>query len=142
VIEQIERDVLAAPDAFDLAGPVDRAHVERALIALAHPATESLRELWTTFGGGEMFETEELLGPVASAVYGLEERNAELTRSGLSPDLLVFHAGLHVTAVSKDGGVVVLDPDSLVVVRTLGSLGDWYRDLRSEYGASYGLTPD
>jgi hypothetical protein len=139
VIERLRQDIAEAPEAFDLDGPVQRAAVDRAIAALGHQATESLRELWSTVGGGDMFETEELLSPTAAGLHSLADRNAELRRAGLPAELLAFHVGLHVTAVDCSGLLFALDPDTLEVIRRYDSLADWYGDIRHEFSRTYGL---
>jgi hypothetical protein len=140
MIERLRQDIAEAPEAFDLVGPVDPAAIDQTTAALGHPASEPLRELWSAIGGGDMFETEELLSPTTSGPHSLAEQNAELRRGGLPAGFLVFHRGLHMTAADPSGSLVALDPDTFDAVRRFDSLAEWYDDLRREYAATYGLS--
>jgi hypothetical protein len=139
VIAQLQSDMTAAPQAFALIGPVERAAIDRALSELDHPASEALRELWIATGGGDMFETEELLSPLAEGLHALRERNLELRSAGLPADLLAFHVGLYITAVQPSGSLVALHPETLEVICAFDTLEEWYADLRREYAGTYGL---
>jgi hypothetical protein len=140
MIGRLRQDIAEAPHAFDLGGPVEPAAIDQATAALDHPATESLRELWSVFGGGDMFETEELLSPTTGGLYSLVEQNDELRRAGLPAELLVFHRGLHMTAAGPSGSLVALEPETFDEIRRYDSLAEWYDDLRREYAATYGLS--
>jgi hypothetical protein len=100
---------------------------------------EDLLSLWAQTGGGDMFETEELLSPTASEHHDLEAVNHKLWSAGLPSELLVFHIGLFWTAIDGAQRVIKVDPDHLAPVASFESLSDWYLDLRSEYARKYGL---
>ncbi|HEY4097098.1 MAG TPA: hypothetical protein VGM33_16370 [Baekduia sp.] len=128
VICQLEKDIRVVPAAFAFGRPA-------AVGELTYVIPEALRDLWTTFGAGTMFETEELLDPTSD----LASRNAELHDAGLAADLLAFHVGLYITAVDASGSIVAVAPNTLEVTRHFGSLDEWYADLRAEYARTYGL---
>lgn len=96
-------------------------------------------------GGGEVFESETLLGPWRDSALGdnLVSVNKDLLVSGLPPEYLVFHTGVAISAVRlADGKYVRLAPDDFHELEQYTSLEDWYcRLLRREYAARYGL-PD
>lgn len=133
-------DTHVAPNAFDWNGPLDHAWLIGWLAQRRLNAPADLVALWSFTGGGDMFETEEVLCPSAKDLeHDLEYRGGQLVAGGLSEELLVFHAGLYLTAVGRDGKIVKLDPDTLRPSGSFSSLDDWYADLRAEYADRYGL---
>jgi hypothetical protein len=100
-----------------------------ALPVRVHPGLVSF---WRRTGGGDLFESETLLGPLAT-----EETNNVLKVSefhwnnGLPRDLLVFHMGLCVSASCVDmrrhrNRLVVLKPDSFEIALWFDTFSAWY----------------
>jgi hypothetical protein len=141
VIDMLQEDVRAAPTAFHWRGSVERNRLIEWLGRNQRTVPDELILLWTLTGGGDMFETEELLCPMAAGEHDLELVNTRMRASGLSADFLVFHIGLHVTAVQTDGQLAKVDAERLSQTGGFESLADWYLDLRREYGKAYGLPP-
>jgi len=139
MIACFEEDVRFAPNAFDWRGSTDLNVLHEWLASRNRTVPEELVELWGRTGGGDMFETEEILSPFASGDHDLEAVNRRLWAAGLSEDLLVFHSGLYLTAVDSKAQIVRVDPDHLEPDGGFGSIEDWYRDLRREYARTYGL---
>ncbi len=94
-------------------------------------------------GGGEIFETETVLGPLRDEDLGdnLFTYNKELRGRGLPEGYVVFHTGMTVSAVRLDDGrYVELDRDDFHERAEFTSLEDWYlRLIRAEYAERYGL---
>lgn len=139
MIELLEEDLRFAPNAFDWRGSTEVSHLIEWLERHGRRVPQDLIALWAWTGGGDMFETEEVLCPTATGDHDLEAVNLRLWFSGLAEELLVFHSGLYLTAVGPDETVVRIDPDRLEPVGFFGSIGDWYDDLRGEYARTYGL---
>jgi hypothetical protein len=139
MIEQFDDDVRFAPNAFDWRGGSSVGEVTEWLETHRRRVPADLIALWARTGGGDMFETEEVLAPTGLGDHDLEAVNRRLWAAGLAEDLLVFHSGLYLTAIDGDGRIVRVDPDRLEPVGTFDSINAWYADLRREYARSYGL---
>jgi hypothetical protein len=139
MIGSLERDVRLAPNAFDWLGSTGVAPLTEWLDRNGRRVPEDLVTLWARTGGGDMFETEEVLSPSATGDHDLEAVNRRLWAAGLAEEHLVFHSGLYLTAVDSRGAIVRIDRDRLEPVGAFDSIGDWYADLRREYGRTYGL---
>jgi hypothetical protein len=144
----LKRDLRAAPRAFFVSGPVDEEVLGAWLARQDREIPEDLLTLWRTIGGGELFETEELLVPGGvdiyvgefahlNADYDLDAQNTELRDRGMSSDFLVFHHGAGwLVAIDRVGAVVELDRATYEPVGGFASVEDWYRTVRE---ALYGL---
>jgi hypothetical protein len=139
MIDQLRTDSVARPDLLVLGEPADEGVLSRALDDLGHPASPELRALWVQAGYGDLFETEDLLGLVENELYDLAAHNRWRWNEGLSRDLLVFHTGLWVTTVDRDGRYVARDVTTLEPELDLASLDAWYSALRDMYASTYGL---
>lgn len=139
MIDSFEQDVRFAPNAFDWRGSTEVSSLTEWLQAHGRRVPEDLVKLWAQTGGGDMFETEEVLSPTAKGDHNLEAVNRRLWAAGLAEELLVFHSGLYLTAIDSNERVVRIDPDRLVPVGFFGSIDNWYNDIRGEYARSYGL---
>jgi len=139
MIDSFEQDLRFAPNAFDWRGSTEVGPLMEWLEAHGRRVPKDLIGLWAQTGGGDMFETEEVLSPTATGDHDLEAVNRRLWASGLAEDLLVFHSGLFMTAIDSNERIVRIDPDRLEPVAFFGSIDDWYADLRGEYARSYGL---
>ena len=114
---------------------------------------DDLRAFWVATGGGEMFESETMLGPFVDAVKGnaahLTETdvvgpNQRYHGAGLDEHLLVFHEGLGVTCCDLRMGRyhLIEDRPPFQIRESYPNFADWYDGLiRAEYAARYGL-PD
>lgn len=143
----IYEDALARPNLFRWFS-VGGTEFESWLTALPLRVHPGLVSFWRRTGGGDVFESETLLGPLAS-----EESDNVLKVSefhwiqGLSRDLLIFHRGLCLSASYVDmrrhrNRLVVFKPESYEVARWFDTFNGWYQEtLRSEYAERYGLAP-
>jgi hypothetical protein len=138
----ILNDADRSPDVFQWNGPVDRGAIDKWVKSHGWKIPEDLLDLWTITGGGEIFESERFLPPLAST-DGRDEIvmvTRWCLRHGLPESLVVFHEGLGFTAVRcLDGAYVSIDGD-LRISGEYRSLERWYVDvLRREYAERYCL---
>jgi hypothetical protein len=104
---------------------------------------EDLVSFWVETGGGDVFETETILGPLGDPALGEDiiEVNRSLHQAGMPEQYLVFHTGLLTSALDTlVGDYVELRGPDFQVVRRFPSLDAWYTStLREEYGQRYGM---
>jgi hypothetical protein len=143
----IYEDALARPQLFVWFGVVET-EFEAWLTALPIRAHPGLVSFWRRTGGGDCFESETLLGPLASVEGDNVMEMSELYwNMGLPRDLLLFHTGMCLSASCVDmrrhrNRLVVLKPESFEVAHSFDTFNAWYQNtLRSEYAERYGLAP-
>jgi hypothetical protein len=102
-----------------------------------------LLAFWQQTGGGDVFETETILGPLSDPQIGddMAAVNRAMRSHGMAARFLVFHVGLLVSAVDVEvGDYVELEPSSFRVLRRFAALDEWYgATLRKEFSERYGL---
>lgn len=146
----LKRDLSAAPRAFFVSGPVDEQVLSAWVARQDRAVPEDLLTLWRTIGGGDVFETEEILVPggvdiyvgdqaYLNAEYDIDEQNAWYWEHGMSRDLLIFFHATQLAAVDLAGRVVELGLETYEPVGGFASVADWYRALRDGFAPSYGL---
>jgi hypothetical protein len=147
MLPTIYEDALVRPDLFHWFGAVE-AEFERWLTAFPLRVHPGLVSFWRRTGGGDLFETETLLGPLAPDENDNVLKVSEFHwNKGLPRDLVVFHTGLCLSASSVDmrrhrNRLVVIKPDSFEVAHCFDTFNGWYQNvLRSEYAERYGLAP-
>lgn len=102
-----------------------------------------LLAFWEETGGGDIFETETILGPLGDPQLGddIATVNREIRSRGMPDRFVVFHQGLLMSAVdtiSED--YVELDSSDFRVLQRFVSFDAWYRaTLREEYRQRYNL---
>ena len=141
----IFEDALLHPDVFHWFG-VDGAELEMWLTAFPLRVHPGLVSFWRRTGGGDLFESETILGPLASDESDNVLKVSEgFWNRGLSPDLVVFHTGLRLSVSSVDvrrhrNRLVVLKPESFELEQSFDTFNAWYQNtLRREYAERYGL---
>ncbi|MGH9344606.1 MAG: hypothetical protein ACRD19_12710 [Terriglobia bacterium] len=137
-------DAAKRPDLFHWNGAVGEDAVDRWLAERRLAAPGELRIVWAKTGGGEIFESETILGPFADSALGddVDSVNEHLRAQGLPPEFLVFHAGVGgYTAVNQqDQSLAQIDPKTYRVVSSYPTFDEWYTQvIRAEYSESYGL---
>src|SRR5262245_3334346 len=141
----IRTDVSDRPRAFAWNGAIAPARLEKWIAERALEVPADLLKLWLTFGGGVIFESEEILSPLGEPDWALnfDKTNLAHRGRGLPEGFFIFHEGAWISAVRRTSPhYVTLDPDSYVATREFDSLDDWYRNtVRDEFGARYGLKP-
>ena len=143
---KVLRDFENLPTAFSWTGPIAPEVVERWLDQQAEWAIPAdLVVLWRTVGGGDLFESETILEPFASASVGdIDGQNEHLRSLGMPANFLAFHLGLCVSAIDQiSEEVVQLDAESFHVQARFPGFDEWYRSLiRHEFAGRYGLDGD
>ena len=141
----IFEDALTRPDLFHWFG-VAEPKFDVWLNALPLRVHPGLVSFWRRTGGGDCFESETLLGPLAT---GAGDNVIEISEfywsKGLLRNLLVFHTGICLSASSVDmrhhrNRLVILKPETFEVAQWFDTFNAWYQNtLRSEYAERYGL---
>jgi hypothetical protein len=106
-------------------------------------APADLVAFWRATGGGEAFETEQFLTPIAASdlIERLEVRNDWHRQKGMPGGLVIFHEGLWLSAIRAIAPRYVTLTDHYSVAESYESFDDWYRyTLRDEYALRYGLS--
>ena len=141
----IYEDAIRRPDLFLWFGD-NGAQFEKWLAALPLSAHPDLVDFWRRTGGGDIFESATLLGPLAAGESDNVLKMSEYRWSrGLPDGLLMFHIGIYMSASSVDpkrhrARLVTSDPGSYRTTGFFNTFGDWYQKaLRSEYASRYGL---
>ncbi|MDQ1405222.1 MAG: hypothetical protein QOG55_851 [Acidobacteriaceae bacterium] len=102
-----------------------------------------LKELWSSKGGADFFETETILQPFGvKEEYDLIEPVSTVHwERGLSQDFCVFHTGLVDSVFRKSNGAIFsLPTDDPTQMTPFRDLNEWYVDtVRSVYEEAYGL---
>ncbi|MFK8001053.1 MAG: hypothetical protein AB8H86_15765 [Polyangiales bacterium] len=132
------RDASTRPELFVWNGAIDAQAFELWMLPLCHAPFE-LIELWKQTGGGELFESETILGPGAGELdSSLKERNDVLREEGLPDTYVVFHEGFFLSAF-RPGGLIVELNDRFQEIRRFVSFAAWYGAIRAEFADRYGL---
>jgi hypothetical protein len=142
VLRKLREDETLRPDLFFWNGAIDENRLRAWLAERRLEIPADLFALWRDTGGGDLFETETLLGPFGDARLGddVDGVNAAYRKGGLPDGHLVVHVGFRVTAIHlSDGAWVAFDRD-FHVTGSFASFDGWYEGLlRREYAARYGL---
>ena len=144
----IFEDSLARPELFHWFGIVE-SDFDRWLHELPCRVHPGLVAFWRRTGGGDVFESETLLGPL----HPDESANVlKLTQfhwsKGLPNRFTLFHVGSFYsasdTSKTRHGPrLVTMKLGSYEVEKTYRTFHEWYSDaLRSEFRGRYGLRPD
>jgi hypothetical protein len=146
MLPTIYEDALSRPDLFQWFG-IAEAEFEDWLVALPLRIHPGLVGFWRRTGGGDLFESETLLGPLAEDegdnVLKLNEYHWS---KGQPSDLLIFHTGLCFSASSVDSRrhrnrLVSFRSGSYQIERQFKTFDEWYQQtIRAEYAERYGLT--
>jgi hypothetical protein len=141
-------DALALPDLFHWFGLIE-ADFNTWLKALPIRIHPGLVSFWRRTGGGSLFESETILGPlVADEGENVLEVNQAHWKNGLSPDMLVFHTGCCWSASYVDRRrhrnlILSLKCGSYEIQQRFDTFSMWYENtLRIEYAKRYGLATD
>ncbi len=139
----LHEDEAARPDLFVWNGPIERDELVRWLTSRGLDLPDDLVELWRETGGGDLFESETILGPHGNPDLAddVDSVNKSHRESGLSEAYLIVHVGLCLTAIRLvDKKWVVLDRRDHSESGEYESFESWYvAVLRSEYADRYGL---
>jgi hypothetical protein len=134
--DHLRQDVSDHPDLFWFSKPLGKTELQQAKLQWSPPG--SLLSFWEEFGGGLMFESEEMLRPFSKDVP-LDLITAQLKPQGMPNGLTVFHVGVVVSGFSPDG-FRAFDADSYAPLGLFVSLDDWYLTcIRGLFAQRYGL---
>ncbi len=151
MLGRLVTDAERKPHLFMWNGPIAPERLDAWAAAQGWVIPPDLRAFWCTTGGGEMFETETLLGPLDDPMAGnaahLTEtdvvgRNRWYREMGLAQTLLVFHEGLGTSCVDLDSHryLVIEEEPPFRPLSIFDTLGQWYEGwIRAEYAERYGL---
>jgi len=143
VIDQLRKDRLARPDLFHFFGAIQPEKLDAWLLERKLVIPADLKQLWCETGGGDLFESETILGPFGPRDTGddVDSVSQGQWQNGMPADWLVFHTGLGLSVVKMSSGEYASLPlDSYDVCETFRSLEDWYTMLiRKEYAPHYGM---
>ena len=140
---QLARDAEQQPALFRWHGAEGRIRLGEWSAGFDGKIPEDLLWLWSSFGGGELFETETLLSPFGDSSVGddVDSVTSFHRRKGLPEGWVLFHVGWGMSAFNmKDGRFAWFEPGSYSPSRSFESLDDWYvHTLRAEFAGRYGL---
>ena len=143
MIDQLRRDCITRPDLFHFFGAIHPEKLDVWLRERKLVIPHDLREFWCETGGGDLFESETVLGPFGPPHLGddVDSVNRGQWQNGMPADWLVFHTGLNFTVVLMSlGEYANVRADSYEIQETFRSLEDWYRcSIRKEYAPRYGM---
>ncbi len=141
----MRQDMELKPRLFFWEGATDSQRLKQLLAEKGWALPADLFSLLALTGGGEIFETETILGPFRDADQGdnLFTYNEEVRGRGFPAGYVIFHTGMAVSAVRlADGRYVEFGLDDFKERGEYASLEDWYlRLIRTEYAERYGLPP-
>lgn len=137
------QDQAQRPELFVWNGPIPAERLDEWLSHRGLGIPEDLAQLWRETGGGDLFESETILSPLADDQKGngVDEVNEFHQKRGLSSDYLIVQTGGYLTAIRlTDKKWVLLDLDSYNEINQFDSFDAWYRSvLRAEFAQRYKL---
>lgn len=144
--DQIFQDQRCRPDLFHFFGAIAPDLLTTWLRERKLVIPVDLSRFWCETGGGDMFETETVLGPFGRTDLAddVDSVNQFHRQKGMSADWVIFHTGMGgLTVVEMSSGrYASVREGSYEVQQTFASLADWYANLiRQEYAPRYNL-PD
>jgi len=144
MIEQILRDQRRRPDIFHFFGAIEPDRLISWLRERRFTIPDDLRQLWCETGGGDVFETETILGPFGRTDLAddVDSVNQFHWAKGMPAEWVIFHTGIGGLSVvqTASGNYASVREGSYEVQQSFASLADWYVSLiRPEYVSRYGL---
>lgn len=145
MIPLLTHDMSVRPDLFQMDGGVDKQALDSWAMQRKLDLPRELLDVWQEVGGGELFETETILCPLAPAQLGddLDSVNGYHRRRGMPERYVVFHVGMGGLSAYDQRGRSFCQLDDGAQYRTTArfvSLSTWYSGvLRQEYATRYGL---
>lgn len=143
MIDQLQKDRAIRLDLFDFFGAIRPQKLDEWLRQREWIIPYDLRAFWCETGGGDLFESETILGPFGPKDLGddVDTVNQGQWQVGMPIDWLVFHTGLGLTVVKMSSGEYAnVQKGSYELRLSFRSLDDWYNHfIRKEYASRYGL---
>ena len=143
MINLILEDFYLRPDLFQWHGKLPVIAIENWQRDHSLSVPKDLKLLWSTVGGGDIFESETILQPQDARDDDLIIPMSNMLRTkGLDQQYYVFHVGLGVSVFGKtDTKLHLLNSVDLSLAGSFDDFNEWYiGTLRLEYGERYGLT--
>ncbi len=145
MLSTIYEDASAHPDLFHWFG-ISLQEFKAWLRALPLRVHPELVECWRRTGGGDLFESETILGPlIEDESENVLKMNEFHWSKGLPTAMLIFHIGSNVSASFANAcqhnyELVVFRPGSYDIDKSFCTFNDWYQgNMRAEYASRYGL---
>jgi len=142
MIEQLLKDATENPRLFVWRGPLDRQRVSAWSASNQIQIPPDLQQLWIATGGGDIFESETILSPLANdPEYDIDVIDQHYWNSGVDAGLLIFHVGTWISAVRSEAPYYIsMGTEKYSVVGEFDDLDSWYcATVRKEYAERYGL---
>lgn len=143
MIDLILRDAEMYPRLFWWTTPLSISAIEDWEREHSLIAPRDLKDLWSSKGGVDLFDTDTILQPFgAKDDYDLIEPVSKVRwGKGLSRDYCVFHIGVVDSVFRKfDGAIFSLPTDDPTQMIPFRDLNEWYvNTLRSVYAKPYEL---
>ena len=138
----IFKDIRDYPHLFNWIGGIPHEELEDWLLREGYTIPSDLKTLWLKLGGGDMFESETILHPWLSSVYGdnTYSINKYHHAVGMSLMYLIFHVGMCLSSIRlSDGKIVTLDR-IYQELQVFDNLDEWYvQVIKLEYKERYKL---
>lgn len=141
---KILNDAEIRPDVFFWKGSIPKERLDEWLQSRKLNIPDDLKMLWMRTGGGEVLESETILGPYGDESLGedVDSVNEFHHTKGMPDKYLIFHIGVGGLSAIRlsDNKYVQLNEDSYVELQEYSSLERWYEMvLRQEYRSRYEL---
>jgi hypothetical protein len=137
----LQQDQSRRPELFLWNGPLARERLDEWARQRGLDLPDELLQFWQTTGGGQVFESETILGPFADPQLGddVDSVNEIHRGRGMDSGYLIVHIGTELTAIRlSDKKWVVLDQRTYAEIAEYDSFECWYtRVLRAEFAARY-----
>jgi hypothetical protein len=145
MIDLILKDSELRPEAFDWWGALPLPKIEAWEREQSVRVPPDLKRLWSTKGGGDLFDSETILQPFDAAEYDLiGPASVPFWQRGLSTHYCVFQTGLCNSVFRKsDGAIFALKSKAnLSEMFQFSDLDYWYKQsLREAFAKGYDLPP-
>jgi hypothetical protein len=131
------------PDLFKWFGKINPQQLGSWLAEKQFLIPADLFEFFCQTGGGDIFETETILGPFGNKELGddLEGMNMFHRKKGMQSKYLIFHIGLGISVIDQNSFHYLILDNNYSKVNTFDSFDNWYVNyLRAEYAERYGLS--
>ena len=144
MIDAILADSAQRPELFHWRGQIPTSKIESWERENRLTVPPDLKLLWSTTGGGDLFESETILQPFGSSEDTLVLPVSETCwERGLADDNYIFHEGFRVSCFRKSGALLITrNLSDLTYIAEFQDLNSWYRaTLKAEYEQRYRLAP-
>lgn len=131
------------PSLFEWNEPIDKEDLKNWFDERSLYVPEDLIGFLAATGGGNMFESENILSPYGSPEFGydIESTNDWYLDNGLSDDLMIFNTGAFLSAIRlSDQKYVLLDSIDYEVESEYENFDHWYiNTVRAGFAERYNL---